>query len=220
MPSPFELELRPLVDHPNENLSTEIKDWLDLSEKTVRAGVARELIALANHDGGYLLFGFSETDGGWLPSPHDGVELAHYSQDAINNILKAHAVPVFECHTAHIASSGGTFHVVVRVPGGHVVPIRSHGGPAGSRLTDHTYYVRRPGPESAPPDNAGEWDALISRCVANNRERQLEGFRRIIDAMRTSPEIVSELAELTRGTDPLSDWIRQSRERLPRPEAE
>lgn len=215
MPSPYELELQPLVDHPDENLATEIKDWLDLSDRAVRGDVAKELIALANHGGGYLLFGFAEVTNGWSSSSSVQLDLAHYSQDSINNILKAHAEPVFECHTAHLTSSGGALHVVVRVPGGHIVPIRSRGAPAGSRLSDHVYYIRRPGPESAPPDNAREWDELITRCVDNHHERQLEAFRRIISVMRTSPEVMSELTGLAEGSDALSDWIEQSRDRLP-----
>jgi len=215
MPSRYELELQQLVDHPDENLATEIKDWLDLSDRVIRADVAKELIALANHGGGYLLFGFSEAADGWSPSPSDQVALDHYSQDSINDILKRHAEPVFECHTAHITSSAGTLHVVVRVPGGHLVPIRSRGGPEGSRLSDHQYYIRRPGAESAPPDNAREWDELIARCVENHHERQLESFRRIIAVMQASPEVMSELSALAAGDDPLTKWIEQSRERHP-----
>src|SRR5690349_11716866 len=128
-PSPIERELLAVIDHPVEDLSTEIKDWLDLGQRTVRADLARELIALANHGGGYILFGFSEAVSGWPPSgpnPHDP---KFYAQDEINNVLKAHAEPIFECYVHHLSSTAGNPHVVVRVPGGHTVPIRSRGGP-------------------------------------------------------------------------------------------
>jgi predicted HTH transcriptional regulator len=211
-PSPPERELRSLLDYPTEDVSTEIKEWLDLSGKSTRANLARELLALANHGGGYVLFGFAESTTGWQPSgacPHD---LKYYSQDEINNILKAHAEPVFECYVHHLQSTSGAHHVVIQIPGGHVVPVRSRGGPAASRLTDRTYYIRRPGPESAPPDNGHEWDALITRCVDNNRERQLESFRRIIDLLlRSSPEVSTAIAGLASGVpDLLSDWMEQS----------
>jgi hypothetical protein len=213
-PSADERDLRLLLDNPSEDLATEIKEWLDLSEKIPRANLARELIALANHGGGYVLFGFSETAAGWSPSGACQFDLESYSQDAINNILKAHSEPVFECYCSRVARDDGSHHVVVRVPGGHMVPIRSRGGPEGSRLRDHTYYIRRPGPESAPPENASEWDSLITRCIDNNRERQLEGFRRIVQLLRANPEVAVSIADLATGApDPLTSWFEESLDR-------
>ncbi len=220
-PSPLERELLALVDFPVEDLSTEIKDWLDLSQRPVRGDLARELIALGNHGGGCVLFGFSETLAGWPPSgrcPHD---LRFYSQDEINNILKAHAEPVFECYVHHLASTSGTPHIVVRAPGGHIVPIRSRGAPAGSRLTDHTYFIRRPGPESAPPQNAREWDELITPL----RDQQPRTSARELSAdhqpTARRPEVAVSVAELATGaTDPLTQWLQESLQRLAEVEGE
>lgn len=211
----LERELRSLLDYPDENAATELKDWLDLASRVERANVARELIALANHGGGNLLFGFAETSEGWKPSGECKHDIARYSQDAINNILKAHAEPVFECATYHLDSSAGTRHVVVVVPGGHRVPIRSHGAPEGSRLADHCYYIRRPGAESAPPDSGADWQELIERSLENNRERQLEGFRRILEVLRSEPRIAQEVADFAAGQgDPLLRWAEESASRL------
>jgi len=93
-----ERSLRQLLDYPREEMATEIKDWLDLDDPMVRAKLAKGLIALANHGGGYLLFGFSDTPTGWVPSGPCPYELDRYSQGAINAIAKRHAEPVFECH--------------------------------------------------------------------------------------------------------------------------
>jgi predicted HTH transcriptional regulator len=210
-------ELLSLLDYPNEDLATEIKDWLDLGDKVERANVARELIALANNDGGQLLFGFEDTPAGWEPSGACPFDLKLYSQDEVNNVLKRHAEPAFECSVVHLSSTAGTLHVIIRVPGGHTAPIRSRGGPEGSRLTDHCYYIRRRGPESAPPDSGSEWDELITRCVNNNRERQLEAFRRIVELLRSSPETAQSIADLASGAaDPLAKWASESVERLRR----
>lgn len=213
--SPLRRELVRLLDYPLEDLSTEIKDWLDLGEAVERANLARELIALANHGGGYVLFGFADALDGWPasgPCPHD---LARYSQDAVNNILKLHAEPIFECYTHHLSSAAGNDHVVIQVPGGHLVPIRSRGGPAASRLNDHVYYVRRPGPESAPPQSGAEWQALITRCVDNNVERQLESFRRIVTVLQSGPEVAWSIADASGPTGAaLKRWSDDSLERL------
>jgi predicted HTH transcriptional regulator len=150
-PPPIQRELVALLDHPREDLNTELKDWLDLADKGARANLAKELLALANHGGGYVLFGFEDTTTGWVASGACAHKPEHYSQDKINNILKAHAEPVFECYTYHLQSGAGDDHVVIQVPGGHTVPIRARGGPRNSRLADHTYYIRRAGPRARQP---------------------------------------------------------------------
>jgi len=198
-------------------MSTEIKDWLDLDDAGVRAKLAKELIALANHGGGFLLFGFSETQSGWAASSTCPYRAVRYSQDGINDILKRHAEPTFECYVHHLQSSLGNDHVVVEVPGGHVSPIRANRSPQGSGLTDHTYYIRRPGPESAAPQSGREWEALIRRCLDNDHQRQVESFRRIIGALISEPTLAQRVADVASGSaKTLHDWTEASLDRLRR----
>ncbi|MGH9072173.1 MAG: AlbA family DNA-binding domain-containing protein, partial [Acidimicrobiales bacterium] len=145
-----ERNLRDFLDFPREDMSTEIKDWLDLAERPVRARLAKELIALANHGGGYLLFGFAEADTSWIPSGACPFDSRRYSPDEVNNILKRHAEPVFECYVHHIDGSGGNPHVVIEVPGGHLAPIRIDHVPDEAGVVANAYYIRKPGPESSP----------------------------------------------------------------------
>jgi hypothetical protein len=202
-------QLIELLDFPREDLGTEIKDWLPLHEKISQANLSIALIALANHGGGYILFGFREDTAGWSASGRCPHPQQHYAQDAINNILKAYAEPVFACDVHHIASSGRTAHVVVRVPGGHRVPIRSKkDGPPRSRLKADVYYIRRPGPESAPPGSGREWDDLLRRCLTAQREELLASFRNIVAVIGASP-----MADAI-GTSALEAWEAASTERL------
>ena len=54
--------LQDLVENPPVNLDVELKDWMDIPNDVVaRANVGRHIAALANHGGGYLLFGFKST---------------------------------------------------------------------------------------------------------------------------------------------------------------
>src|ERR1700722_13929213 len=46
-----------LVD-PHETLDFEIKGWLDVSASEHQAKLAKGIIAMANHGGGYILIGF------------------------------------------------------------------------------------------------------------------------------------------------------------------
>lgn len=203
--------LRQLLDFPREDMATELKDWLDLDDAAVRAKLAKEFIALANHGGGVLLFGFAEIQSGWQASGKCPYNLERYGQDAINNILKRHAEPVFECMVHHLTSSSGTPHVVIDIPGGHIAPISARRSPKGSGLTDFTYYIRRPGPESAPPQNGREWEELIHRCVDNDYARQLEAFRRILSVVRSDPQLASAIGT---NAHSIEEWTDTSMRRL------
>lgn len=58
-----------LLAEPREALDVEVKEWLDLSENGHRALLAKEIIALANHRGGYVVVGFEElADGSFQPA--------------------------------------------------------------------------------------------------------------------------------------------------------
>lgn len=195
-------------------MSTEIKSWLDLHDPLVRAKLAKEFIALGNHGGGYLLFGFREDVAGWPPQGANPYSSDRYSQDNINNILRRHAEPAFECYTTAITSSAGNPHVVVEVPGGHRVPIHAQRAPQGSGLIDNAYYIRRPGPDSAPASTAAEWQVLIRRCLDNDHERQVDAFRRVLGVIRAHPELAAEISTSSDNREKLSAWRDASLKRI------
>lgn len=56
-------DLADLVNHPNETLEVELKGWVDLSDKAAKAELAKDLAAIANNGGGYILFGFADSGG-------------------------------------------------------------------------------------------------------------------------------------------------------------
>ncbi len=61
--------LADLLREPRETLEVELKNWLDIvGSNEHKATLAKELIALANHGGGYVVFGFDETGDGVVPA--------------------------------------------------------------------------------------------------------------------------------------------------------
>ena len=52
--------LQDLVDAPMERLDVEYKAWLNLDDKESQATLAKHLCALANHGGGYVVFGIED----------------------------------------------------------------------------------------------------------------------------------------------------------------
>jgi hypothetical protein len=203
-----------LLDSPREDMAVEIKAWLDLDDKVVSADFARELLALANHGGGTVVFGFDDKPSGWSASGPCPYPDSAYSQDALNNLCKRHADPPFHCAVRRLMSSLGNEHVVVEVPGGHRVPIRAkRGGPDGSKLRADVYYVRRPGPESAPANSPQAWDDLLRRYLQAQRDELLDGFRAIVLAFGgPGGEVLSMVQAPSEG--PLARWRRECQERL------
>jgi transcriptional regulator with XRE-family HTH domain len=219
-------QLNELVEQPREELAVEIKAWLDLSANEVRAELARELIALANHGGGFIVFGFEDGADGWHPEGPCPVAPTLYSQDNLNGICEHYAEPHFHCAVHRVKSSAGVEHVVVAVPGDHRVPIRSkRGGPEGaglaegrSRLRADRYYIRRPGPQSAPISSGREWDDLLRRCIRAQREELVESFRSIVLGLGATgtAEIFATLngADRPSAEDELAAWDATGRARL------
>lgn len=72
-------------------------------------------------------------------------------------------------------------HPVVIVPSDLDTPVRAgRDGPARQHITQNTYYIRRPGPESAPIQTGREWDQLLDRCIRTKRELLIDRIRDII----------------------------------------
>jgi hypothetical protein len=93
----FSEHLQSLVDDPRETLNIELKCWLDLTNKDDQATLAKAVIALANHGGGYLVLGFKELGDGTFechePRP---TTLNGFSQDVIARIVATYADPAIQ----------------------------------------------------------------------------------------------------------------------------
>ena len=117
-------------------------------------------------------------------SRRQGIEFAENKRDE----------PSFHCDVHILAAPDGAQYPIITVPGGHRTPIRAKSdGPNGQTVKQHSYYIRRPGPQSEVPQTAAEWDALIRRCVANAREDLLNQFRSILGGQAPAEPPPSEL---------------------------
>jgi hypothetical protein len=169
---------------PTETLDFEVKGWLDLSDNEARGTVAKALIALENHGGGFLLIGFSEDDERLIPDPHRPASLAQYGTDEINAIIKKCAEPSFHAHvTFQKHPETDEEFPLVRVTGKSKVPVRSCSATANGTLKQNVYYIRRPGPASESPMDGSEWDDLIRRCVLNQRGEIIDILRSFIPSV-------------------------------------
>src|SRR5258708_166884 len=141
-------DLQDLVDNPIERLHVELKSWLDLKDKIVRANVARHICALSNHGGGYIVFGFSNdrTPDTVLP------DVSRYTTDEFSGIAKRYLSPAPQCIAHEVISAGGQVHVVLWIPSHGPTPVCAVGsGPhdkagAPQGIAAGVHYHRATGP--------------------------------------------------------------------------
>ena len=194
-------DLDDLINEPREAMDVEVKEWLDLNDNDHRAALAKEIIALANHGGGYIVIGFKElADGTFEPARPRPDTLDAWSQDAIQAIVAKYVDPGVQCRVFHRTATSGEKHSVIAIPGGHRIPVRAKAGsPDGKRLVANRVYIRRPGPNSEEPRTAEEWDRFLERCLQNRQAELLDAMRSIMAGVipTSAPMTPTRLDQLT-----------------------
>jgi hypothetical protein len=201
-------DLAALLALPREALDIEAKGWLDLEDEDHKEDLAKAMLALANHGGGFVLIGFTLQAGQLSPAPNPPADLSAYDQDRVQKVVDRYAEPPFQCDVHHIQSPATPqLHPIIVVPGGHRVPLRAKSeGPNRKHLRINSYYIRRPGPKSETPQSGREWDELISRCVRNNREDLLEALTLVLEGRA--------LEKMPTGSSHLDEWFDASQRRF------
>ena len=191
--------LEDLIEFPLETLENEYKGWIDdFSDIIVQAKIARHLAALANHGGGHLVFGFQDN---LSLDPNRPPSLDKYNRDIFTSIVKHYLKPSFQCDVYIVSNKNGQEFPIVRIPGhGRIPIIAKAGGPHDTKgkpqgITASTYYIRKPGPESAPISDPQEWSELIKRCTLNDRERLLSDIASLFSPPEKTIPATQQLLE-------------------------
>src|SRR5262245_51390165 len=134
-----------LLIEPHETLEIELKEWLDIvNDGAHKAVLAKSLMALANHGGGFVLIGFTETPQGGVPAPNRPANLSSYTPDTVNSVVLSYAEPPFHCDVSIHAAPDGLQYPIISVLGGHRRPIRAkRAGPNNQTVQMNSYYIRR-----------------------------------------------------------------------------
>jgi hypothetical protein len=192
------LDLLDMVAGANESLGVEFKAWVDTRDGEARAKLARHIAALANHGGGYLIFGVDDKTR--KPIGATELDLALYSQSTIAGIVKKYLDPRVQVLVEYALHEGVTYPVLV-VPSHGARPIIAVAdGPQDNRnrpigVTQGTIYIRVAGPESAPLRSADDWNALLDRCLSHRSDLLGNVLRQSL-ARQTKPR--EEVTDLLR----------------------
>ena len=195
---PEYLQLDRLVRYPREDIDVEYKDWLDPRTDKDRASLAKAAIALANHGGGHIILGFRES-GRELRSVARRSDVPAMTQDAVNAAIRRYAEPEFHCQVFGVPNPAtGTSHTIARVPGSSV-PVMSKRDQDEAGVSQHKFYIRKPGPRSEEPHTAEEWRRLLDRCVQARRGDMLDAIRSIVsgqtEQLDSPPEPLEALTD-------------------------
>jgi len=192
-----------LVD-PREDLGLEIKNWLDLrNSNDDKATFAKAVLAIANHGGGFVVFGLVETAAGVVEAEGRPADLLGFNQDLINGIVQNYCDPAFHCPVHFVASPTEAVYPIVVVPGGHRVPIRAkRAGPNGNTVANNAIYMRKPGPRSETPQTGQDWGELLGRCLQNRRDEMFDQIRALMTGAVPQVEQAPQPAPSTTSSRP------------------
>jgi hypothetical protein len=199
-------DIQDLIDAPCRTLEVEYKGWRNLDHPEDRAELARDIAALSNHGGGFVVFGFDESS--LAPDDTDPFR-TNCTAERVHSVVQAFLDPPVVCEVFTPVSSDGVIHPVIRVAGHETTPICVRlDGPmvGGVRLIERgAYYVRKHGaslscwplgvpcPESVKIEIPQDWAPLIRRCVRRDREALLGMLDATICGRNQIPDLSQRL---------------------------
>jgi len=201
-----------IINNLAEGLEVEVKNWLEgLGDNNHKSKLAKEIIALANHGGGYVFIGFDDKEKNHPEiHPKDGEE-SPYTQDFIASLISRYLEPEIQCELGYFCVKDSTIqHPVIVVPGGHRTPIwAKRSSPDGKTLKVGEIYVRRPGAKSEPPKTQDDWEALLDRLLRNRQDELVGAMRSVMNPPSNS--LVGEDSTLSSWSlDMYDEWISQT----------
>ena len=162
-------DLSVLLTSGSEELHVEYKAWMDTSQSEAKAKLARHFAALANHGGGFLIFGVD--DATKQPQGVTEFPLSMFGEDTFSSIIKKYLDPSFQVRVEKVELDGVLYPVVIVPSHGSRPIIAIADGPHVQRsqrtgVRQGALYVRSVGPESIAIKQPDDWTALLERCLS------------------------------------------------------
>lgn len=185
-PEPAANELTAIIRRGHESRDLDYKAPMPWSEKDKKSccEVVKDILAMANTSGGFIVIGVSEVPGGFV---WDGVpqeKAASYDTTRLNRFLQEYADPPINALLRKVTHEGKLF-VVIEVPHFPDTPhICRKDFP--DTLKAMALYVRTHNNESAPVCSAADFRIVVDRAVRNRSDQILAGIRSVM--LGTQPQ--------------------------------
>jgi hypothetical protein len=177
-----EEQLRQLVSNPTESLAVELKNWIDPEAPEGKSKIIKSVLAMRNHDGGFLLIGFNNSDCSPIidDAPSDVEEIFHV--DKIQGLISRFTSEKFEIAVYYPEIKGQKF-VVIEAPSGIKAPVATKSvltNGARKLVGLNKVYVRSLNSNNTPSTTEAtwkDWPNLMEKCF-ENKEADIGRFIR------------------------------------------
>ncbi|MEE3361798.1 MAG: ATP-binding protein [Pseudomonadota bacterium] len=201
-----------IIETQEESLEVEFKKTLDLANSEGKAKLAKEICALANYGGGWIIFGRTDNGSTVNELPE---ELININQDMINQISASYLSPAPHCTLRWVTDVSNDIDLpVLRVPSHGSEPIcgAKNGPDVKGKITGikkGTYYNRSAGPVSEAMTSPAEWKEVIRRCVLSEKSELLSALTVMITQPSPRQEDVESPLDLE-FSFVVDEWLKQT----------
>lgn len=196
--------IQELVDRPSESLSIEYKGWINPDSIEGVAKIVRTAMAMRNHGGGYIVFGFKDDTGeaDLSNAPPDNETIrTKFHIDKIQGMITKYSSEPFEVKLHYRLKRGleFPFFPIIEIPYGIKTPVAAKAdlikGGNKHLIKTNSIYVRTLSANNTPSTAEAIWkdyNKLVEVCF-DNREADIGRFlRRHLGGI--SPELIQDIA--------------------------
>jgi hypothetical protein len=148
------------------------------SDKKACCELVKDILAIANTKGGFIVVGVEETPTGFNWNGLSEQQCKSFETSRLNQFVQNYADPPINTHVIKHVSQASTF-VIIEIPRFPDTPhVCQKDFP--SVLAAGSLYVRTDNNESAPVKNSSDMRAIIEHSVRNRADQLLVSFRAIL----------------------------------------
>lgn len=188
-------ELTNLILHPHESKEHEFKGAMAWNGKDKKAccELVKDILAMANTKGGFIVIGVKETDNGFSPEGLTSEQVASFQSEEINRFVQRYAEPPINTNLSKVEHDGKVF-VILSIPQfGGIPHICKKDYP--EVLTTPTLYVRTDNNESAPIATSSDFHAIIEAAILKREQSLLTSIRSILRGYNAEVEQNQSITE-------------------------
>lgn len=165
----------------------------DTKDKKSCCDLTKDIIAVANTEGGYIVIGVAEKDEGFEVAGVASDQAGTFESAALCQFIQNYSEPPIDVRVQKVLHKGKIL-VILEIPRfrdtPHICQKDFH-----CVLNDRILYVRTDNNESAPIESSADFRALIENAIRNRTDSLLTSFRSILTSSSPSTERIPKAEE-------------------------
>jgi hypothetical protein len=162
----------------------------DTKDKKSSCGLVKDIIAIANTEGGCIVIGVAEKDEGFELTGVTSDQAGTFESTALCQFIQNYSDPPINVRVQKVSHKGNNF-VIFEIPRFKDTPHICQKDFEGV-LSARTLYVRTDNNESAPIQTSADFRALIENAIRNRTDSLLSSFRAILTSSSPSTDAIPE----------------------------